>query len=86
MVHYIYEFSREFVLHNSTFQESNSTTRNFNSSSPLQEPNPRGWDIVKQKYLNKGLDDNTVTILLNSWRKGTKKQLNPLYRRLATIF
>ena len=69
---YIYRDGRENPIHNSTSKESHSSsTRSCNSSS-IKEVDINGWDIVKQKYIDKGFDANVISTLLSSWRKGTK--------------
>ena len=30
------------------------------------------WDIVRQKYLSEGFDQETTDIILNNWRNNTK--------------
>ena len=35
------------------------------------------WNFLKQKYLDKGFDIETVSTILHSWRKGTKKNYAP---------
>ena len=54
-----------------TQRESNSTTKNKGIAPLVVETNTSDRESVREVFLTQGFDNDTVDILMTSWRKGT---------------
>ena len=54
-----------------TERESNSNTKNRGNAPLVVETNPSDRENFREVFLSQSFDDDTVDILMASWRKGT---------------
>ena len=54
-----------------TERESNSNTKNRGNAPLVVETNTSDRENFREVFLSQGFDDDTVDILMASWRKGT---------------
>jgi len=60
----------------STLSNRNDNATSSKSGTPSsQKSYPNGWDLIRQRYQNEGIDESSINILLTSWRKDRQLHL-----------
>ena len=72
LVQHISGNGRAGVLCKTTSKQSYTTTTGQTDPSSRREDNIHGWDTVKEILVSKGFNQNVISTIFASWRKGTK--------------